>query len=560
MAGKQGRAQHGAEYDPSALVALDDTTPDFNPGRPPLVTDEELQMHYDEQEDPFDPRPSFSQPRTGAPLPGGPGAAHNAPPRPYFVDQQARTYSQTSGLNNYQEYGDEELDDVHSMRGTYGNGGVYNDEVDSTPQHQRTASRQARDRNSVLSMGGGFMGKVKSKLGMGEGYTGMEMPLTDADPHRTATMDSDGVPQKPSLASRVSNFKFGIRKRKPNPASLGPRIIHLNNAPTNSQRKFRDNHISTTKYNVVTFLPKFLYEQFSKYANLFFLFTAILQQIPDISPTNRYTTIGPLIIVLLVSAGKELIEDWKRRKSDTELNRSRTQVLKGDGFQSARWIDVKVGDIVRVDSEEPFPADLVLIASSEPEGLCYIETANLDGETNLKIKQAIPETADLVSPQDLGRLTGRLRSEQPNSSLYTYEATLATAAMGKGEKELPLAPDQLLLRGATLRNTPWIHGIVVFTGHETKLMRNATATPIKRTAVERMLNQQILMLVCILLTLSIISSGRRFCLQSHEEFTAGIPLQQQCQRCQAVLLRHSDLLGVVFELGADLSLRYRRDC
>jgi phospholipid-transporting ATPase len=55
---------------------------------------------------------------------------------------------------------------------------------------------------------------------------------------------------------------------------------------------------------------------------------------------------------------------------------------------------------------------------------------------------------------------------------------------GGGEKELPLAPDQLLLRGATLRNTPWIHGIVVFSGHETKLMRNATATPIKRTAVE----------------------------------------------------------------------------
>src|SRR2546430_15004229 len=77
---------------------------------------------------------------------------------------------------------------------------------------------------------------------------------------------------------------------------------------------------------------------------------------------------------------------------------------------------------------------------------------------------------------------------------------------GGGEKELPLAPDQLLLRGATLRNTPWIHGIVVFTGHETKLMRNATATPIKQTAVERMVNLQVLMLVTILVVLSLISS------------------------------------------------------
>ncbi len=111
----------------------------------------------------------------------------------------------------------------------------------------------------------------------------------------------------------------------------------------------------------------------------------------------------------------------------------------------------------------------------------------------------------MVSSSDLSRLGGKLRSEQPNSSLYTYEATLTIAA-GGGEKELPLQPDQLLLRGATLRNTPWIHGVVVFTGHETKLMRNATATPIKRTAVERQLNMLVLLLVSILIILSVISS------------------------------------------------------
>ena len=200
-----------------------------------------------------------------------------------------------------------------------------------------------------------------------------------------------------------------------------------------------------------------------------------------------------------------MIEDFKRKNSDKSLNYSKTKVLKGSNFEAVRWVNVKVGDIVRVESEEPFPADLVLLATSEPEGLCYIETANLDGETNLKIKQAIPETATLVSPNELSRLSGRVRSEQPNSSLYTYEATLTMTA-GGGEKELPLAPDQLLLRGATLRNTPWIHGIVVFTGHETKLMRNATATPIKRTHVEKLVNLQIIMLVAILVALSVISS------------------------------------------------------
>ncbi|KAH0249497.1 phospholipid-translocating P-type ATPase, partial [Aureobasidium melanogenum] len=261
--------------------------------------------------------------------------------------------------------------------------------------------------------------------------------------------------------------------------------------------KYVDNHVSTSKYNFATFLPKFLFEQFSKYANLFFLFTAILQQIPGVSPTSRYTTIVPLGIVLLVSAGKEMVEDSRRKSQDKQLNTSKARVLRGSTFQDSNWINIAVGDVVRVESEEPFPADLVLLASSEPEGLCYIETANLDGETNLKIKQAIPETANLVSPADISRLGGRIRSEPPNSSLYTYEATM-TMQSGGGEKELPLNPEQLLLRGATLRNTPWVHGIVVFTGHETKLMRNATATPIKKTAVERLVNVQILMLGGIL--------------------------------------------------------------
>lgn len=360
------------------------------------------------------------------------------------------------------------------------------------------------------------MGRVKNMLGMGPEYSEMDLPLTEGGPRSARTDRTDGTdatdgagaddgPTARQSKFSLEKFKSAIGRRKVDPASLGPRMIELNNAPLNSANKWVDNHVSTAKYNVATFLPKFLYEQFSKYANLFFLFTAVLQQIPNISPTNRFTTIVPLAIVLLVSAIKELVEDFKRKSSDQALNHSKARVLRGLDFEDTKWVNIAVGDIVRVQSEEPFPADLVLLASSEPEGLCYIETANLDGETNLKIKQAIPETAHLVSPAELGRLNGRVRSEQPNSSLYTYEATLTTHNAG-GEKELPLAPDQLLLRGATLRNTPWIHGIVVFTGHETKLMRNATATPIKRTDVERMLNKQILMLVAILLVLSCVSS------------------------------------------------------
>ena len=517
MAGRQppnpglGPASSGRAND-SPLLDFDDSGPVYNDGKPPPVNDEELLQRYDiDDSDEARPRPSTSYDEfVGAQsstrgLPGEPGAPFADEPRPpYLSTTNARTYSQTSDLNNYQRYSDMDdiADDDRSMQGSY------YQPSGNVESGQTKMFRGHKSRNSVLSMGGGFMGKAKNMLGMGPDYSEMDMPLRDTVPGQTTThagVTEEQVKQPSQDRRGAGNFKFGFGRGKVDYSKLGPRIIHLNNPPANSQNKYLDNHISTAKYNIVTFLPKFLFEQFSKYANLFFLFTAALQQIPNISPTNRYTTIGPLIIVLLVSAGKELVEDFKRKTSDKSLNNSKTKVLRGSTFESMRWVDVKVGDILRVESEEPFPADLALIATSEPEGLCYIETANLDGETNLKIKQAIPETANLVSPGELSRLSGRVRSEQPNSSLYTYEATLTMSA-GGGEKELPLAPDQLLLRGATLRNTPWIHGIVVFTGHETKLMRNATATPIKRTQVERLVNYQILMLVAILVALSIISS------------------------------------------------------
>ncbi|KKY15167.1 putative phospholipid-transporting atpase 1 [Phaeomoniella chlamydospora] len=492
----------GGQSDRDDLLGLSPDRPVYNSGQRPPVNDDQLlqQFSIDDSEDPHRPSVSYDD-FVGSRPPGAnardPAQAQNVPAyRPPLFDAASNNYSQSSGLNHYSRYSDEISDERSAHQYYDGPDHIHDDDM-------HVGGGASRQRNSIMSLGGGLMGRAKNMLGMAPEYSEMDLPLTEAGGRRVDSAD-DHAPREKKRISAV-DFKFGFGKSKPDPSTLGPRIIQLNNRPANSAHRFVDNHVSTAKYNMATLLPKFLYEQFSKYANLFFLFTAVLQQVPNISPTNRYTTIAPLCVVLLVAFGKELMEDYKRKQSDRTLNNSKIQILRGSTFESAKWVDVAVGDIVRVESEEPFPADLVLLASSEPEGLCYIETANLDGETNLKIKQAIPETAHLVSPAELGRLGGRIRSEQPNSSLYTYEATMTLHA-GGGEKELPLAPDQLLLRGATLRNTPWVHGIVVFTGHETKLMRNATATPIKRTDVERMLNTQILMLVGILLVLSLISS------------------------------------------------------
>ncbi|EKM80737.1 hypothetical protein AGABI1DRAFT_119321 [Agaricus bisporus var. burnettii JB137-S8] len=341
--------------------------------------------------------------------------------------------------------------------------------------------------------------KITLGDGMPQGWNFDDEEVTPSN--RTQFSSTMAQPPKSSSKSGRKRWKWKWPWQK-EVVLTGERVIALNNSPANGE--FGNNFIATSKYNVATFLPKFLFEQFSKYANLFFLFTACIQQIPGVSPTQQYTTIVPLAVVLLVSAFKEMQEDLKRHQSDSELNSRYAKVMNQHaGFTETKWKDIKVGDVVRIENNDFIPADMVLLCSSEPEGLCYIETSNLDGETNLKIKQASPQTSHLTSPELVNRLRGTLRSEHPNNSLYTYEGTLELLTEMGVPKQVPLGPDQILLRGAQLRNTPWAYGLTVFTGHETKLMRNATAAPIKRTAVERQVNIQIVFLFIILLALSI---------------------------------------------------------
>ncbi|KAL7976421.1 hypothetical protein Chor_015485, partial [Crotalus horridus] len=267
--------------------------------------------------------------------------------------------------------------------------------------------------------------------------------------------------------------------------------------------KFCSNHVSTAKYNVITFLPRFLYSQFRRAANAFFLFIALLQQIPDVSPTGRYTTLVPLLFILAVAAVKEIIEDIKRQKADNAVNKKEVQVF----FQ------VDVGDIVLIKGKEYISADIVLLSSSEPQAMCYIETSNLDGETNLKIRQGLPLTSDIKDIDSLVTLSGRIECESPNRHLYDFVGNIRLDIHGT----VPLGPDQILLRGAQLRNTQWVHGIVVYTGHDTKLMQNSTSPPLKLSNVERITNIQILFLFCILIAISLICSiGAAIWNQKHE--------------------------------------------
>ncbi|XP_035766584.1 probable phospholipid-transporting ATPase IM [Neolamprologus brichardi] len=173
------------------------------------------------------------------------------------------------------------------------------------------------------------------------------------------------------------------------------RKIRANDREYNLSFKYATNAIKTSKYNFFTFLPLNLFEQFQRIANAYFLFLLVLQVIPQISSLSWFTTVVPLILVLTVTAAKDATDDINRHRSDNRVNNRKVQVLIDRKLRSEKWMNVQVGDIIKLENNQFVTADLLLLSSSEPLNLVYIETAELDGETNLKVRQALPVTGDL---------------------------------------------------------------------------------------------------------------------------------------------------------------------
>ncbi|EGG14801.1 P-type ATPase [Cavenderia fasciculata] len=318
-------------------------------------------------------------------------------------------------------------------------------------------------------------------------------------------------PTGPKKSSSLRNSKpkksaKPLKKHKKKKYVGNSRSIYINDGPQNIVSKFCDNRIKTTKYSVWSFIPKNLYEQFRRVANFYFLVIAIIQLIPGISPVNPYTTWLPLLFVLAVTAVKEGIEDWKRRQSDNKVNNLLGKVLRGQEFIEIPWKEIKVGDVVKVNKGERFPADLVILNSSEQHGVCYIETSNLDGETNLKQRQAIPQTFEFLrNEEDLSLFRGFIECEHPNNVIYVFHGAIALGT-NPNDTKYPLNNSQTLLRGCVLRNTEWIYGSVVYTGEDTKIMQNSTDAPSKRSTLEKLVNRGLINLFSVMFVVCVIST------------------------------------------------------
>jgi phospholipid-translocating ATPase len=180
-------------------------------------------------------------------------------------------------------------------------------------------------------------------------------------------------------------------------------------------------------------------------------------------------------------------------------------------WKETMWQDIKAGDYVLMKNDEPVPADVIILSTSEPDGICYVETKNLDGETNLKMRRALQATGEIQSVHDCERASFYFESEPPHANLYQYNGVLRWQvsnntdedgsddyASVSHQKTEAVTYSNILLRGCVLRNTKWVIGIVMFTGNETKIMLNTGKTPSKRSKMAKATNPHVSFLFILL--------------------------------------------------------------
>ena len=263
-----------------------------------------------------------------------------------------------------------------------------------------------------------------------------------------------------------------------------------------------NNAIRNTKYRWYTFPFQNLAEQFSQHINRYFLIIAVLQLFSAITPVNPVTTWGPLVVIFSLTAYKEASDDLARHKRDKEFNERALEKLASDGPESLKHCqsqEIRPGDIVRVNRNEELPCDMVLLKSADPKGVAYVMTANLDGETDLKLKKAVGPT-QAMDNKALAAHHGAVVCLPPNpdihkfDSYYVHGANMGTKSPGDLEKlrdgeKTALTVTHALWQGTQIKNVDWVLGLAVYTGMETRVGCNRHPTATKWCQADLFINR-----------------------------------------------------------------------
>ncbi|XP_021008511.1 phospholipid-transporting ATPase IG isoform X1 [Mus caroli] len=299
---------------------------------------------------------------------------------------------------------------------------------------------------------------------------------------------------------------------------VGTRTVFVGNHPISGTeayiaQRFCDNRIVSSKYTLWNFLPKNLFEQFRRIANFYFLIIFLVQVTVD-TPTSPVTSGLPLFFVITVTAIKQGYEDWLRHRADNEVNKSAVYIIENAKRVRKESEKIKVGDVVEVQANETFPCDLILLSSCTTDGTCYVTTASLDGESNCKTHYAVRDTIALCTAESIDNLRATIECEQPQPDLYKFVGRISIYSNSIEAVARSLGPENLLLKGATLKNTKKIYGVAVYTGMETKMALNYQGKSQKCSAVEKSINAFLIVYLFILLTKAAVCTTLKYVWQS----------------------------------------------
>ncbi|KAI8055596.1 phospholipid-translocating P-type ATPase [Gilbertella persicaria] len=285
-----------------------------------------------------------------------------------------------------------------------------------------------------------------------------------------------------------------------------PRTISLQ-AEDKEKRKYAANMIINQKYNIFTFIPIVLFEQFVIFFNLYFLLVALSQFVPALKIGYILTYFGPLCFVLLITISKEALDDYQRYKRDKEANAQLYQRLTSTGFQHIPSSKIRVGDMIHIKKDQRIPADMILLRTTEDTGASFIRTDQLDGETDWKLRLAIPSLQKLASDTDLLNIQGHVYADAPHKDIHSFIGNVSMSDPQTGvERTEPLGVENTMWTNTVLASGSAI-GFVIYTGKDTRAVMNTNHPKTKVGLLDKEINQLAKILFIVTLLLSVVMVG-----------------------------------------------------
>ena len=265
------------------------------------------------------------------------------------------------------------------------------------------------------------------------------------------------------------------------------------------------NKIENQKYNLITFVPVVLFNQFKQFGNFFYLIMSVSQFFDELVVGFLFTYISPLVIVVSISMLKELYDDINRRIQDKKTNSTEITVLKENAFSKSvekilkKASDLLVGDIIELKKDTRVPADIIVLKTfnESNDNQAFIRTDQLDGETDWKLRKA-PESTQKMTDFEIVKCDGKLVCEPPSKLIYNFEGALN---IGNGIKE-PLNLENTIW-ASTVIASQGVIGIVIYTGKESRARMNSSTPKLKIGILDKELNKSNVYLFVIMLILSL---------------------------------------------------------